>query len=141
MPPGAMPPYAHPGQPAPHAASNTGRVVAIVIGASVVAVVAIALVGILAITFLGRQASSEFATVGPATESGSGRDYPAEVRRSFMSACSVNTSQSVCSCALEEIEDEYTLDQFADLERQLADRGGQLTPTLQSIVLRCANGG
>jgi hypothetical protein len=117
-------------------------VVAIVVGVCVAGGLALVVVCILAISLLGTTTSSQFSALGqPSAAVGTGRDYPADVRRAFLTNCTPSASEPVCSCALEEIEDEYTLEQFVDLERQLADRDGQLTPTLQSIVLRCASGG
>ena len=139
---GVAPPAPHPAHwpPPGQRSSNTGRVVAIVIGASVAAFAAVAIVAIVAITFLGTESSTRFQPAGRETNTRSGRDYPADVRRAFMASCSVNGPQSACACALDRIEDEYTLDQFADLEQQIA-RSGQLPPTVQSIVAGCAAGG
>ena len=64
--------------PGPPPRSNTGRTVAIVIGACVFGVVAIAFVCILAVTFLGQKSSSKFVAISPTASvpSGGGTGLP-----------------------------------------------------------------
>lgn len=156
-------PYATPGAPAPPPPpapypqsayaygpqprrSDTGRTVAIVIGALVGSVALLALVCILAITFLGRSASSKFEAIDPSgtpvsgASSGTGRDYPIEVRSNFLASCAANGSAAACSCALERIEEQYTFEEFLDVEQDFR-RTGTFPPAMLSAVASCARGG
>jgi hypothetical protein len=105
------------------------------------ALVLIAFVCILAITFLGRSSSSKFVAVdGGSTSSGTGRDYPAEVRSNFLQSCSTNSPAAACACALEEIEQAYTLGEFIDAEQDYV-RTGDFPSRMTSIMQGCVQGG
>jgi hypothetical protein len=139
--------YPAPGHPAGYPApapqeSNAGRTAIIAVAVGVGALVLIAFVCILAITFLGRSASSKFVAVDPveSSVSGTGRDYPAEVRSNFLESCSTNSPVSVCSCALEEIEQAYTLGEFVDAEQDYV-RTGDFPARMTSIMQGCVQGG
>ncbi len=137
-PPGYGPP---PGQPAQ--GSGTGRTAIIAIAVGVGALALVAIVCILAITFLGRSASSKFVAVEPiesSSSSGSGRDYPAQLRSNFLSSCSNYAPASACSCALEKIEQEYTIDEFIEAEQDYL-RTGVLPSDMMAAMVNCVPGG
>lgn len=145
-PPAGAAPYGAP-PPIPHP-SNAGRTVAIIVAAAVAAVIGIAVVCIVAITFLGQKSSSKFVPVESASESGAepspgtGRDYPAQVRRNFMTSCALSGSQAQCACSLESIEQEYTLDEFVELEQHVVNSGTSGMPAqLRQILSDCASAG
>jgi hypothetical protein len=148
-PPGPPPPgypavgHPTPGYPAPPSqGSNAGRTAIIAVAVGVGALVLIAFVCILAITFLGRSTSSKFVAVDPVetSVSGTGRDYPAEVRSNFLESCSTNSTAAACSCALEEIEQAYTLGEFVDAEQDYM-RTGDFPARMTSIMQGCMQGG
>jgi hypothetical protein len=46
---------------------------------------------------------------------GGGEDYPAEVAEPFLSSCTAGgTSEAVCQCALDKLEEEYSLEEFTE---------------------------
>lgn len=61
------------------------------------------------------------------------RDYPATVRTNFISACTASSTADYCSCALEAIENKYTLGEYIVWE-SVALRGGQLPPDMIATV-------
>jgi hypothetical protein len=142
-PPGYAPPgYPAAGYPAPAPqGSNAARTAIIAVGVGIGALVLIAFVCILAITFLGRSASSKFVAADPVetSVSGTGRDYPAEVRSNFLESCSTNSPAAACSCALEEIEQAYTLGEFVDAEQDYV-RTGDFPARMTSIMQGCMQG-
>jgi hypothetical protein len=131
--------------PAPRG-SNAARTAIIAVGVGAGALVAIAMVAILAITFLGRSTSSKFVAVEPTespaspSASGTGRDYPVQVRSNFLASCSTNAPASTCACALEEIEQAYSLGEFVDAEQEFVSTG-TLPPRLTAIIQDCMQGG
>jgi len=146
-PPSPTAPFVQPQLSGPPTAPqpNTGRIVAIVIASFVGAWLLVAVVCIVAITFLGQRTSSESVASDPVAQTGldpgpgGGRDYPVQVRRNFMATCTLNAAQAQCSCLLERIEEEYTLEEFIELERQIVNSG---QPTAIVPLLRaCASGG
>lgn len=46
---------------------------------------------------------------------GRGEDYPPEVAEPFLSSCTAGgTSEAVCQCALDKLEEEYSLEEFTE---------------------------
>jgi len=110
------------------------------VGVGVGALALVAIVCIVAITFLGRSASSKFVAADPIeTSSGSGRDYPAQVRSNFLSSCTVSAPAAACSCALERIEQAYTFDDFIDAEQEYR-RTGVLPADMTAAMTACMQG-
>lgn len=143
-PPPGYPPPGYPSgfQPPAPQGSNAARTAIIAVGVGVGALVLVAIVAILAVTFLGRSTSSKFVAVDPveSTVSGTGRDYPAAVRSNFLDSCSTSSPAAACTCALEEIEQAYTLGEFVDAEQDYA-RTGEFPARMTSIMLGCMQGG
>ena len=52
--------------------------------------------------------------------SGGDRDYSDAVRDNFLDACELTAGQNegACGCALEEIEEQFTEEEFLELERE-----------------------
>lgn len=71
---------------------------------------------------------------------GGGTDYPAEVTENFLASCTqAGTSQEVCQCALDKLEDKYSLDEFTREAQSL--QGGQpsdeFSQDIVSFSLQC----
>jgi hypothetical protein len=43
-------------------------------------------------------------------------DYPSDVTQNFMNSCQVEADQKICSCLLDEIQKEYTYEEFSAIE-------------------------
>lgn len=53
-----------------------------------------------------------------------GNDYPEQVRLNFMTACiDQGGSRSACSCSFDSIEDEFSLDEYIDMEAEFLATG------------------
>lgn len=70
-----------------------------------------------------------------------GEEYPRQVVENFMSACTAQpgATEEACSCAIERIQEEMTLDEFVRFEARL-EEGGQPPSEIQEIVQECATG-
>ena len=65
-----------------------------------------------------------------------GPQYPKEVRDNFLASCTGSAlPESQCRCVLDDIEKEFTVEEFLALEQD-ASRLSQL-PVLQAIALKC----
>lgn len=52
---------------------------------------------------------------------GGGEDYPAEIAEPFLSSCTAGgTSRAVCQCALDELEAEYSVEEFTEESTRFA---------------------
>lgn len=66
--------------------------------------------------------------------------YPAEVRSNFMPACQKDAvlSEAQCACIHRNIEREYTLAEYIDLDKAAAEnREHPAKPRVREIVLAC----
>ena len=63
-------------------------------------------------------------------------DYPKRVRAQFMTACTIDGGESQCLCALEKIEEQLSLKQFA-IADELALNTGQIPLVVQDAFLDC----
>jgi hypothetical protein len=70
-----------------------------------------------------------------------GEEYPRQVVENFMGACTAQpgATEEACSCAIERIQEEMTLEEFVRFEARL-EEGGQPPPEIQEIVQECATG-
>ncbi|MDZ4278247.1 MAG: hypothetical protein U1B78_03815 [Dehalococcoidia bacterium] len=73
----------------------------------------------------------------PAT-SDNGEQYPPTVIENFLEACTAQpgATDAYCSCAIEEIQKEFSLDEYAELERRLADTG-EIPEELAGSIAEC----
>ena len=68
---------------------------------------------------------------------GGDRNYPDQVRNNYMTSCTRSGgTQEQCRCTLEAVEAKYNLDEFTQLEQDIAK--GQRFEELTSIVTGCA---
>ena len=96
-------------------------------------VVAIAGIGATAMVALGRNDDSTTSAT-----SGGGR-YPAIVETNFMTGCtSTGGNESFCRCALDRLEQDYDLDEFADAEQSYLS-SGKLPDSMMSAVRDCVS--
>ena len=51
--------------------------------------------------------------------SGPPNPYPAEIVEAFVSACKANAPESVCRCAIENIQKRFSLDQYLAFEKRI----------------------
>jgi len=66
------------------------------------------------------------------------REYPSTVRETFLNAC-LETSgglQEYCSCALDEVQKAYDLEEFVKLEIQMTNTG-QIPEELAGPIAKC----
>jgi len=56
----------------------------------------------------------------PGCSSGRAAPYPAEIVEAFVSACKANAPESVCRCAIENIQKRFSLDQYLAFEKRIA---------------------
>ena len=52
--------------------------------------------------------------------SGRAAPYPTEIVEAFVSACKANAPESVCRCAIENIQKRFSLDQYLAFEKRIA---------------------
>lgn len=64
-------------------------------------------------------------------------NYPADVRQAFISACTVDGTDSACECALEEIEKQLTLQQYLQVD-YVASNSGYIPERLRTIFAGCS---
>jgi hypothetical protein len=131
---GAPANWSGPAPGAPADARGMGRSIVIAFAIVGGVLVLVAILCVIAITFLGRQTSREITAVGP------GNAYPAEVRRQFLTSCSVEIQQSICVCILDDMEDEYSLTELEQFLTSPSRRDGQLPSRLEPIIERCRLG-
>ena len=63
--------------------------------------------------------------------------YPAEVRTNFMNECtSTGGSKSQCSCAWDKITDQFSYDEFVEIEDSIRDGSGgeELVPIIEACI-------
>jgi hypothetical protein len=66
------------------------------------------------------------------------REYPSAIREGFLNGC-LETSgdlQEYCSCALDEVQKEYDLEEFIELSTQMANTG-QIPEKLAGVIAKC----
>jgi hypothetical protein len=70
-----------------------------------------------------------------------GEEYPRQVVENFMRACTAQpgATEDACSCAIERIQEEMTLEEFVRFEARI-EEGGQPAGEIQEIVASCASG-
>ncbi|HEX2086164.1 MAG TPA: hypothetical protein VHF89_10815 [Solirubrobacteraceae bacterium] len=73
------------------------------------------------------------------TEQQAGNRYPDQIRENFMNSCeqSSNGQTAVCECSLEKIEEQYSLDEFKEIDEKQREEGGALPAEMQQIVEEC----
>jgi hypothetical protein len=64
------------------------------------------------------------------------RDYPELVRTNFITSCADGGNEDSCRCALEEIETQFSLEEFIALEQTFTDTD-TLDPRLTAIIIGC----
>jgi len=64
--------------------------------------------------------------------------WPPEVVDNFMRGCRDRTADAQCRCALERLQQRFTLEEFSRMERELA--GGTVPKPLADAVSGCAEG-
>ena len=68
---------------------------------------------------------------------GGGGGYPKDVENNFTDSCvSAGSTESACSCALQKIEDSYSITQFMAIEDSVRS-GGTLPARMVSMVTGC----
>ena len=74
--------------------------------------------------------------IAACSEGDDGPQYPKEVRDNFLTSCTdADLPERQCRCVLDDIEKEFTVEEFLALEQDLG-RLSQL-PELQAIALKC----
>lgn len=59
-------------------------------------------------------------------------DYPADFTQNFMNSCQVEADQKSCSCLLDEIQKEYTYEEFSAIEVKML--AGQSTTDFLDFI-------
>jgi len=69
---------------------------------------------------------------------GNQREYPSTVRENFLNLCLLTSGgqQKNCSCALNEVQKEFDLEEFVKLEIQMTNTG-QLPEELAGVIAKC----
>ncbi len=84
----------------------------------------------------GQDAFSPLEQTSPGANTG--RNYPSDVRQNFLEACrTAGSTASKCRCALELVEQEFTLSEFVQLDAEMA-RTGRVSSDLQVLVAGCS---
>jgi hypothetical protein len=73
-----------------------------------------------------------------------GDGYPPEVVRNFMNACTTEAggteeAEDACTCVIERLQEEMTLDEFLEFEDQI-EAGEGIPSEVGDIIDRCASG-
>jgi hypothetical protein len=93
--------------------------------------VAVAGIGATAMVALGRNDDTTSAT--------SGERYPAIVETNFMTGCTRSGgNETFCRCALDRLEEDYDLDEFAEAEQSYVS-SGKLPDSMMSAVRDCVS--
>lgn len=69
-----------------------------------------------------------------------GTDYPPEVTENFLASCTqAGTSQEVCQCALDKLEDKYSLEEFTReaVKLQQGEPSDEFSQDIVSFSLQC----
>ena len=48
-----------------------------------------------------------------------GKPYPESVKSEFMKGCTKSSDEAFCSCVFEKVQQEYSLAEFAEIEKKL----------------------
>ncbi len=66
-----------------------------------------------------------------------GQEYPPSVIQNFMDACTAQgASQQYCACALDEIQKEFSLEEYTRLEIEMANTG-EIPEELAGAIAKC----
>jgi hypothetical protein len=73
-----------------------------------------------------------------------GDGYPPEVVQNFMNACTTEAggraeAEDACTCVIERLQEEMTLDEFLEFENQV-EAGEGIPSEVSDIIDRCASG-
>jgi hypothetical protein len=49
-------------------------------------------------------------------------EYPAEVVKSFLTNCEARADERDCNCAIDELREKFTYEQFQSMEKRMSDR-------------------
>ena len=61
--------------------------------------------------------------------------YPPEIVRNFMTTCTTRSSERVCRCAIDALQQRYTLDEFTRFETRM--RSGEVPKEMMDAVAGC----
>ncbi|HEX2030203.1 MAG TPA: hypothetical protein VHL78_02215 [Actinomycetota bacterium] len=71
---------------------------------------------------------------------GAGTDYPAEVTDNFLASCTrAGTTEAVCQCALDKLEDKYSIEEFTQeaVRLQQGQPSDEFSQDIVSFSLEC----